>query len=126
MLLADKWIKSGHELRASAGWNTYTWLLGSKPDAYFDYDALLEHLKDAQNRIHSAANRECYAMNNFVMAVALSYKPLHETAVEVAKTIGSVSVYVDGISCKVPDASVYIEKNVKQGRIGFKRKHVRC
>jgi 3-methyladenine DNA glycosylase AlkD len=126
MSLADKWIKSGHELRASAGWSTYTWLLGSRPDAYFDYDALLEHLKDVQSRIHGASNRERYSMNNFVMAVALSYKSLHETAVEVAKTIGSITVDMGGTSCKVPEASVYIEKNIKQGRIGFKRKHVRC
>jgi hypothetical protein len=58
--------------------------------------------------------------------LGISYKPLHEKAVEVAKQIGRVNVNVGDTSCKVPVASDYIEKTIKQGRIGFKRKHVRC
>ncbi len=33
--VADQWIKSGEELKMSAGWSCYCWLLGSKPDAQF-------------------------------------------------------------------------------------------
>ena len=124
--LATKWINSGEELRASAGWSTYAWLLGIKPDDYFDYEALLGLLNKVQDRIHRSLNRERYAINSFLMAVGISYNPLHEAAIKVAKQIGRVHVNMGDTSCKVPVASDYIEKTIKQGRIGFKRKHTRC
>ncbi len=124
--VATKWIKSGEELRASAGWSTYAWLLGTKSDDYFDYESLLGLLNIVGERIHSSLNRERYSMNTFLMAVGISYKPLHEAAVEIARKIGKVHVNVGDTSCKVPVASDYIEKTIKQGRIGFKRKHLRC
>ena len=33
--VADKWISSGEELRMSAGWSCYCWLLGNRPDGEF-------------------------------------------------------------------------------------------
>lgn len=124
--LATKWINSGEELRASAGWSTYAWLLGTNPDDYFDYEVLLGLLNKVQDCIHSSLNRERYAMNSFLMAVGISYNPLQEAATEVARQIGRVHVNMGDTSCKVPVASEYIEKTIKQGRIGFKRKHTRC
>ena len=124
--LALKWIDSGEELRASAGWSTFTWLLGVKPDAYFDKDMLLSLLKKVEKGIHTAKNRETYAMNSFLMAVAISYLPLHEEAKKTAERIGPVTVDVGNTNCKVALATEYIEKNIAQGRIGFKRKHARC
>ena len=31
-LVADKWIASGEELRMSAGWSCYCWLMGNRPE----------------------------------------------------------------------------------------------
>ena len=33
--VADKWIASGEELRMSAGWSCYCWLMGNRPDGEF-------------------------------------------------------------------------------------------
>ena len=33
--VADKWIASGEELKMSAGWSCYCWLLGNRKDDEF-------------------------------------------------------------------------------------------
>ena len=38
--VADKWIESGEELRMSAGWSCYCWLLGSRFDIEFSESKL--------------------------------------------------------------------------------------
>ena len=45
---------------------------------------------------------------------------------EAAESIGKVDVDMGGTSCKVPFAPEYIDKVVKMGRLGKKRKQVRC
>lgn len=34
--VSDKWITSGEELKMSAGWSCYCWLLGNRKDEEFD------------------------------------------------------------------------------------------
>ena len=65
-------------------------------------------------------------MNGFVISVGAYVKPLLKQAKRVAKTIGTVSVDMGDTACKVPLATEYIEKIEKMGRIGKKRKTIKC
>ncbi|MDU0205544.1 DNA alkylation repair protein [Paenibacillus sp. MAH-36] len=120
--VADKWILSGEELKMSAGWSCYCWLLGNRRDSEFDESKLAEMLERVKNTIHDAPERTKYAMNNFIYTVGVSYLPLHAMAVETAKAVGPVDVQRN----KSLNAADRIQKEVEKGRIGFKRKYVRC
>jgi hypothetical protein len=65
-------------------------------------------------------------MNNFLSTVGISYLPLHEKAVETAKAIGIVEVKQDKKKSSFLNAYDSIQKEIGRGRLGFKRKHVRC
>ena len=65
-------------------------------------------------------------MNNFVYTVGISYVPLHEKAVETAKEIGPVEMKRDNKKSSFLNAYENIQKEIDRGRIGFKRKYVRC
>jgi hypothetical protein len=125
-VIADKWIASGEELRMSAGWSCYCWLLGNRPDSEFSSSKLASMLDQVEKTIHDSPVRTKSAMNNFIYTVAISYLPLHEKAIETAKSIGPVEMKRGK---KVPSillASENIQKELERGRLGFKRKYVRC
>ncbi|MFK7696634.1 DNA alkylation repair protein [Paenibacillus sp. HJGM_3] len=124
--VADKWIASGEELRMSAGWSCYCWLLGNRPDGEFSESKLADMLDLVEKTIHDAPERAKYAMNQFIFTVAVSYVPLHDKAVETAKAVGPVEVNRDKPKSKFLNASDNIQKAVDKAQIGFKRKHVRC
>ncbi|WP_313639396.1 DNA alkylation repair protein [Paenibacillus sp. FSL K6-0276] len=124
--VADKWIASGEELRMSAGWSCYCWLLGSRPDVEFSESKLASMLEMLENTIHDSPERTQYSMNNFLYTVAVSYSPLHDKASETARTVGPVEVNKDKAKSKFIHAYENILKAVDKGRVGFKRKHVRC
>ncbi|MCZ8521042.1 MULTISPECIES: DNA alkylation repair protein [Paenibacillus] len=124
--VADKWIASGEDLRMSAGWSCYCWLLGSRADNEFSESKLAHMLEQVENTIHTAPERTKYSMNNFVYTVATSYLPLHDKAVAAAKAVGPVEVRSDTGKSKFLNAGENIQKTVERGRLGFKRKHVRC
>ncbi|MDR6121246.1 3-methyladenine DNA glycosylase AlkD [Bacillus sp. SLBN-46] len=124
--VADKWIASGEELRMSAGWSCYCWLLGNRKDAEFSASKLANMLDQVENTIHDSPERTKSAMNNFIYTVAISYVPLHEKAVETAKAVGLVEIKRDNKKNSILNASEIIQKGIDQGRLGFKRKYVRC
>jgi 3-methyladenine DNA glycosylase AlkD len=124
--VADKWIASGEELRMSAGWSCYCWLLGNRPDSEFSKSKIAKMLEIVENTIHESPERTKYAMNNFIYTVGVSYVPLHDKAVETAKRVGPVEVKQDTKKTKFLLASENIQKAVDKGQIGFKRKYVRC
>lgn len=124
--VSDKWIKSGEELKMSAGWSCYCWLLGNRKDDEFDSKKIQSMLEHVKSTIHQAPPRTQASMNNFVMTVGVSYKPLHEEALKVAHEIGPVEMQREGKAPGILQAAVDIEKQVEKGRIGFKRKYVRC
>lgn len=124
--VADKWIASGEELRMSAGWSCYCWLLGSRPDSEFAESKIANLLEVVEKTIHDAPERAKYAMNNFMYTVAVSYLPLHDKAVETAKAVGPVEVQKDKKKSKLLNASENIQKSINRGQLGFKRKYVRC
>lgn len=124
--VADKWIASGEELRMSAGWSCYCWLLGNRPDHEFSKSKIAHLLEIVEHTIHDSPERAKYAMSNFVYTVGVSYIPLHDEAVETAKAIFPVEVKRDNKTNSVLNTSENIQKAVDKSRLGFKRKHVRC
>lgn len=124
--VADRWITSGEELKMSAGWSCYCWLLGSRPDNEFAERKMAELLDSVKHTIHDAPERTKYAMSNFIYTAGTSYKPLHEQAVETAKAVGPVEVPQDKKKSKFLNASDNIQKALDRGQLGFKRKYVRC
>jgi hypothetical protein len=125
-VVADKWIASGDELKMSAGWSCYCWLLGSRKDSEFSASKLSSMLDQVVNTIHQSPERTKSAMNNFIYTVAISYLPLHEKAVETAKEVGPVEMKRDNKKSSILLASENIQKELDRGKLGFKRKYVRC
>ena len=124
--VADKFIASGNELVMSAGWSCYEWLIGSRKDEEFNRSKILSMLEVVEKNIHSQPNRTRYAMNGFIIAVGVSFIPLHEEAIRTAERIGEVSVSMGKRACRVPNAFESIKSETDKGRLGFKRKNVRC
>lgn len=124
--VAAKWIASDDEVRRAAGWSCYCWMLGNLKDEAFSDEQLLQLLEKAKDGVHEAPKRVKLAMNQFIMTVGVSYKPLHDEAVATAKEVGAVEVKKDAKKTNFINAYEDIQKNIEKGRIGFKRKHVRC
>lgn len=124
--VADKWIASGHELKMSAGWSCYCWLLGNRKDHEFSESKISNMLDLVKNTIHLAPVRTKSAMNNFLYTVGISYVPLHEKAVETAKAVGIVEMKKDNKKSSFLNAYESIQKEMARGKLGFKRKYVRC
>lgn len=124
--VADKWIASDEELRMSAGWSCYCWLLGSRPDVEFAESKIANLLEIVEKTIHDSPERTKSSMNNFMYTVGVSYLPLHDKAVETAKAVGPVEVKRDKKKSSILLASESIQKAVENEQLGFKRKYVRC
>ncbi|SDX49249.1 DNA alkylation repair protein [Paenibacillus sp. CF384] len=124
--VADKWIASGEELRMSGGWSCYCWLLGNRKDSEFSEVKLAHMLDQVAATIHDSPDRAKASMNNFIYTVAVSYIPLHDKAVEIAKAVGPVELKKDKAKSKFISAMDNIQKAIDRGQIGFKRKYVRC
>jgi hypothetical protein len=124
--VADKWINSGEDLRMSAGWSCYCWLLGSRPDREFAESKIANMLELVRDTIHDSPDRTKASMNNFIYTTAISYVPLHEKAVEIAKAVGPVEINRDKSKSKFLLASENIQKALDRGQLGFKRNYVRC
>lgn len=124
--VADKWMTSGEDLKMSAGWSCYCWLLGNRKDSEFSSSKLVNMLDQVKDTIHHAPDRTKSAMNNFVYTVGISYVPLHEKAVEIAQKIGPIEIKRDKKKSTILHASENIQKEMDKGRLGFKRKYVRC
>jgi 3-methyladenine DNA glycosylase AlkD len=124
--VADKWIASGEELRMSAGWSCYCWMLGNRKDNEFSASKIAGMLDQVENTIHDAPDRTKSSMNNFIFTVAISYVPLHDKALETAKAVGPVEIRRGTKKSSILLASENIQKEVDRGKLGFKRKYVRC
>jgi hypothetical protein len=125
-VVADKWIASGEELRMSAGWSCYCWLLGNRSDVEFSESKIASMLDQVEITIHDSPERTKSAMNNFIYTVGISYLPLHNKAVETAKAVGPVEIKRGKKKSSILLASENIQKELDRGKLGFKRKYVRC
>lgn len=124
--LAMKWIDSNQELVSSAGWSTYAGLVSLRPDNELDLKEIEALLGRIVKGIGGAQNRVRYTMNGFVIAVGSYVKPLLKQAKAATRQIGAVEVNMGETACKVPLATEYIEKAELAGRVGQKRKSIRC
>jgi 3-methyladenine DNA glycosylase AlkD len=124
--LALKWIDSKKEATAVCGWSTYAGIVATRPDEELDLDEIAGLLERMAANAKTAPNKVRYAMNQFVIAVGSYVKPLLKVAKKTARTIGTVSVDMGDTACQVPDAVAYIEKVEAMGRVGKKRKTMKC
>ena len=124
--LAVKWINSKKDNIAVCGWSTYAGIVATTLDTELDLDEIKGLVERVVSEIHDAPNKVRYAMNQFVIAVGGYVKPLLQHAKKAAKTIGAVSVDMGDTACKVPRALEYIEKIERMGRVGKKRKTMKC
>lgn len=111
--LAIEFINSGDETTSAGGWNCYEWLLGSRPDHEFAVETVQVLLERVQTTYDQQSSVVQLAMQRVVVAIAVSYRPLHGEALALARRM-------------MPQAVPQIEQAVAKGRIGFKRRHVRC
>jgi hypothetical protein len=124
--VADNCIASGEELKMSAGWSCYCWLLGNRKDSEFSSSKLADMLDQVEKTIHESPERTKSAMNSFIYTVGISYLPLHEKAVGTAKAVGPVEIKRDNKKPSIVLAAETIQKEIDRGKLGFKRKYVRC
>jgi 3-methyladenine DNA glycosylase AlkD len=124
--LGLEWIEAKKEDVACTGWNTLVGVISITPDDDLDIHKVESLLARVQKEIHKAPNRVRYTMNNFVIAVGCYVIPMSQKARAAAKAIGRVEVDMGDTACKVPFAPETIDKVVKMGRLGKKRKKARC
>lgn len=124
--LAAKWIESKHEQVACAGWCTFSGLVATQPDSALDLAQIEALLASIPARMGPAKNRVRYTMNNFVIAVGTYVRPLLAPAKKIAKQLGAVAVDVGDTACSIPLATAYLAKIETAGKIGKKKKTIRC
>jgi 3-methyladenine DNA glycosylase AlkD len=125
-LLGLEWVDSESELVASAGWSALSCHVSLTPDTALDLPALEKLLDRVAHNIGAAQNRVRYTMNGFVISVGTYVNPLFAKAMLTAQSIGKVSVSMGDTACKVPFAPDYLGKIAAMGKVGEKRKMVRC
>ncbi len=112
--IADRWIDAKQPLRRSAGWRCYEWLLGTRKDAEFNPNKLLALLDRAKAELPDAPEFLKTSLEGFIAAVGVSFAPLHGEARQTA------------VEAQVDWALTQIDKTAAKGKIGFKRRNVRC
>lgn len=123
---AVEWIESPKENVASAGWATLSHLVSLKPDEQLDQEVLKKLMDRVVATIKQQPNRVRAAMNGFVICVGSYVAPLTAYAYEIAAKLGKVEVDVGETECKIPVATDYIRKVENAGKIGKKKKTVKC
>jgi hypothetical protein len=124
--LAMKWINAKKPALAISGWATYAGIVATRPDAELDLVEIKGLLDRVVREVHTAPNKVRYLMNSFVISVGGYVKPLLKQAKAAARQIGEVEVDMGDTACEVPSAMAYIEKIEKLGRVGKKRKTMKC
>jgi len=124
--LALAWIDSEMESLATSGWCTLAALVVMKQDSELDMDLFKHLLSRVEKEIHQAPNRVRYAMNSFVIALGSGISSLTHEAIAVGVNNGKLMVDMGNTACKVPYAPDYIKKVMDAGKVGAKRKTVKC
>jgi len=122
--LALQWIDDKKEHIQTSGWNALASLVAIRPDEQLDIKALKKLLKKVEQEISTAENRVRYTMNTFVISVGGYVKELTEEALSIGKSLGKITVNMDGTTCKVPYSPDYIQKMLDRGV--KKKKMARC
>jgi 3-methyladenine DNA glycosylase AlkD len=124
--MALEWIESDKEQIACAGWATLGCIASLKPDEELDIKLYKKLIERVGKDIHKSQNRVRYTMNVFVISAGAYITALTPLAVSTGEKIGKVKVDLGDTACKVPFIPDYIKKIETMGRLGKKRKTVRC
>jgi 3-methyladenine DNA glycosylase AlkD len=124
--LALEWIESPNEKIASSGWCTYAGMIATQPDDQLDLEEIRSLMQRVVREIHTSPNRVKLTMNGFVICVGAYVALLLEDAKQISRAIGKISVDMGDTACRVPSALDDIEKIESMGRVGKKRKTIRC
>ena len=124
--LALQWIDSANETITATGWSTFSSIVSFWPDDKLDKKMLKSLLDKAEHDIHTSPGRVCLAMNGFLISVGCYVPDLTEYCMALTDKFKSLKVEMHGTACKIPSAADYILKVRKMGRIGQKRKTVKC
>lgn len=124
--LALEWIESDNELIASSGWATLSALVSIKPDNELDLTLYKKLLERVEKTIAQADNRVKYSMNGFVIALGAGVSTLTNDAMAVGIKNGKVHVNLGNTACNVPYAPDYIQKIMDMGKVGRKKKTMKC
>jgi DNA alkylation repair enzyme len=124
--MALKWMGSAKEHVAASGWCTYSGLVATRADNALDRNEIERLLGTVVEEIRGARNRVRYTMNGFVIAVGSYMLPLSEDAKHAAQSIGKVIVDMGDTACAVPVATDHIQKVEAAGKMGRKKKTIRC
>lgn len=124
--LALEWIESHNELIASSGWATLSALVSMKPDNELDLTLYKKLLERVEKTIAQADNRVKYSMNGFVIALGAGVSSLTKDAMAVGIKNGKVHVNLGNTACNVPYAPDYIQKIMDMGKVGRKKKTMKC
>jgi len=123
---ALEWIDSPEEKISLAGWSTLGAIATVREDEDLDLKCIEKLLSRIARTIHQSPNHTRSAMNSFVITIGCYVKPLTAKAQAVAAQIGEVKVDMGDTACEVPLASARIKKFIDSGRLGTKRKSIKC
>jgi 3-methyladenine DNA glycosylase AlkD len=123
--MAREWIESQDGKIAAIGWSTWCSLLALIPNDKLDLHELQKMLERVQKTIHQSPDQVRYAMNMFVIALAIYVSERRAAAIAAAQKIGRVQVDMGNTSCQVPYAPEYIERARERGVFDKKRKTVK-
>lgn len=124
--LVLEWIESPQAQTAVAGWATLSGLVSILPDAELDLNELAALLDRVENSIHQQPDAVRYQMNAYVICIGSYVPALTDKALRSAEVIGPVKADLGNNACQVPDAAGYIRKVQSLGRLGRKRKSLKC
>jgi len=124
--MCKEWMASNNDKLQEAGWAAISCHLGYAANEDLDLTYHESLLDVVEKEIHSAPNRVRYCMNGYVIALGGAVPELTETCKSVGDRIGMVDVSMGETACKVPVIRPYIENMENRGRIGKKKKTLKC
>ncbi len=123
--MAMKWLAAGDEKSVCTGWSTLSGWVALRPDSELNIPKLKELLHQVETTLHDQPNDTKYQMNGFVIAVGSYVAELTDEAMRVGHAIGKIDIKLVG-DCKLPFIPEYIQKVADRGKIGKKRKTIKC
>lgn len=124
--ICSKWIHGKNVKLQECAWAAISAHLIVASNDDLNKDFLLKLASKVELEIHDAANRVRYCMNGFIIALGGAFPELTVHCKEIGDRLGKVSVSMGETSCKVPVIRAYLENMEDKGRIGKKKKTVKC
>ena len=124
--ICKEWMDSDNVMLQEAGWAAIGCYLGFAPNEDLDLEYHQSLVARVEKEVHDAPNRVRYCMNGYVIALGGAVPELTEACKSAGDRIGKVEVSMGETACKVPVIRPYIENMENRGRIGKKKKTLKC